>query len=399
MPVLFESRTIQHRFGLFLAGAFFRMNIGIDIRPLAETARTGVGEYIYGLLSALFERDRDNQYILFCNSWKDGAAIPPDWKRENVRYAATKYPNKLFNASLCAFHRPRLDQIVKCQMSDVRCPDIFFSPNLNFTAVSPRTKFILTIHDLSFEFFPRLYTRKQRLWHRAVGPRRLVHRADVILTPSENTRRDVVEHYGAPEEKVKVAYPGITKQEAGSREIVRQKYGLSENFILFLGTLEPRKNILSIIDAYKQSCSLLPVPHSLVIAGALGWKCDDVFRAINSASGARYIGYVAPEDKTALYQLAQVFVYPSIYEGFGLPVLEAMSAGTPVIISNRSSLPEVVGDAGYLVNPLNIAEIAEGMHTLATDANLRSRLIARGRARAEQFSWDRAAKQFLELCA
>ena len=389
------------------------MHIGIDARCLLANTRTGVGEYAYELLNALFKIDKKNEYYLFCNSatkkLETGncpalSGIP--LRREkfwgNVHLVCTKYPNKLFNLSLQLFRRPRLDDLIIRQLGQASNVDLWFSPNLNFTALSSRVKHILTIHDLSFEHFPDCYSRKRRLWHRALNPRRQCERADLILTPSEHTRRDVIETYSISEEKVRCIYPGLSEKfmthDTDNMTQVRQKYILPGKFILFLGTIEPRKNIPGLIEAYRILCSLLPAPCSLIIAGPFGWKYEPIMKAIEETEGVQYIGYVAPEDKPALYQLADLFVYPSLYEGFGFPVLEAMAAGTPVITSNRSSLPEVTGDAAYLVNPYNVSELARAMEMLTTDARLRALLIERGKRRAGEFRWEETARNFIETC-
>lgn len=379
------------------------MNIGVDVRSLMSPIRTGVGEYTYELLNALFSFDRENQYFLFYNSYTDVSRYIPKWRYNNVQYVATRYPNKLFNASLYFFNKPYLDLITsyKLQVPSSTKLDYFFSPNLNFTSLSPRVKHILTIHDLSFEFFPDCFSLKQRAWHQLVKPKEQCKRAHLILVPSQNTKRDVVEYYGVAEEKVKVMYPGLgaefgvhSSQFVGQ---IRDRYHLPEKFVLFLGTIEPRKNIEGIIEAFRSSSELRTMNYELIIAGSLGWKHREVLRLIEQTPGVRYIGYIHEADKPALYQLAHAFVYPSLYEGFGFPVLEAMASGTPVVTSNRSSLPEVVGDAVYLVNPYNISEITRGMELLTTDEKLRTTFIERGKKQAEQFSWEKSAQEFLKI--
>lgn len=371
------------------------MNIGIDIRSLMEKNRTGVGEYTYELLDALFKIDLENQYFLFYNSKNDQKHVE-EWLQENVHYVSTKYPNKLFNFSLQVFKFPKLDGFV------VENLDYWFSPNINFTALSKNIKQILTIHDLSFEHFPDCYSWKMRLWHKVLNPRKQCERADIILTPSENTRRDVVETYGIVKEKVRVLVPGLSGNFKAKFlnfkfDEVKNKYNLSDKYILFLGTIEPRKNIIGLVEAYKQLPNH-PKPNSynLVIAGAKGWKYESIMKAIDETEGVRYIGYVDAVDKPDLYKLADLFVYPSLYEGFGFPVLEVMASGTPVITSNRSSLPEVAGDAAYLVNPYNVNEITQGMREILLNSQLQSSMVEKGREKCSEFTWEVSAKQFLE---
>ena len=390
------------------------MNIGIDIRSLMEKNKTGVGEYIYELLSAVFKIDKQNQYFLFYNSAQDVFANIPKWNNENVHYVSKKWPNKLFNFCLFFLCWPKIDKLIGKKL------DYFFAPNINFFALSPEVKQILTIHDLSFEYFPDCFDGKRRLWHKILSPKNACQRADIILTPSKNTKRDVMETYGIDEKKIKVIYPGLSsvfnepafaKATAGllsqveysadgcgnkNNEIIK-KYNLPDKFILFLGTIEPRKNIIGIIEAFNKFCGKKPDIYKLVIAGAQGWKIEPIMELISKSVNVKYIGYVDAADKPALYKLADLFVYPSLYEGFGFPVLEAMAMGTPVIAGDRSSLPEISDGSVFLVNPNNTDEIARGMEMLLSDERTKNMFSNKGIEQAKEFSWQKAATEFLKI--
>jgi len=373
------------------------MNIGIDIRPLMCPNRTGVGQYTFELLDALFFTDKENQYYLFYNSYKDLASIVPNWSQKNVHIIKTGWPNKIFSFAL-ALGIIKLDNIIiKNKKNSVPHLHYFFSPNLGFTSVSKKTKQILTVHDLSFKFFPDCFSWKRRIRHVLIRPKKQSQKADIILTPSKNTKKDIVTGFCIDENKIKVIYPGvnITKTTDNNKQIIK-KYNLPPKFILYLGTLEPRKNILGVVEAYKKSL-LIEKGYSLVIAGKIGWNYAKIISAINSTPGVKYIEYVHESDKTTIYTLSSLFVFPSLYEGFGLPVLEAMSKGVPVITSNRSSLPEVTGRAAYLVNPMNITEISLGMAHILSHHTIRKSLIEKGKNRAQIYSWQNAAKTFLSL--
>lgn len=363
------------------------MNIGIDIRCLMDKQRTGVGEYTCGFLNALFSCDNadKNQYFLFYNSYQDVSQNIPKWEQANVRYVYIRWPNKLLNL-LVWLKIVKLDKKI---LKNIKYLDTFFSPNLNFIHLSKHVKHIQTIHDLSFEFFPECFTWKQRLWHKFLNPQKQCQRADVILTPSENTKRDVANRYQIPDSKIQVLRPGLSSdyrlQTIDYRQKMREKYNLPEKYILYLGTLEPRKNVESIIEAYKMNYESGIRNYGLVISGWSGWKNKKLLQLISKTSEVKYIGYVDEVDKPALYQGASLFVFPSLYEGFGLPVLEAIASGVPVITSNRSSLPEVAGDAGYLVDPHNLAEIAEAMELILANKDLSALLINRGKERAKKF--------------
>ncbi|MDO8499153.1 MAG: glycosyltransferase family 1 protein [bacterium] len=372
------------------------MNIGIDLRPLMTPYRTGVGVYTYELLDALFALDYSNQYFLFYNSATGAEKYLPRWNRPNVQYVGKHWPNKLFNAATLFAGRPRLDKLCGKKL------DAFYAPNFGFIALQKNIKFILTVHDLSFEFWPEFFSTQQRLWHRAVQPKRLCERADTIIVPSVNTKRDLVDCYKIAEEKIKVIYPGLspllTKEgSGGGRSQAPQKYNLPKNYILFLGTIEPRKNISGLVRAFELAADKLPPDYHLVIAGPLGWKTDPIIQTIRQSKLQNRIiltNYIADEDKFALYSQAQAFIYPSFYEGFGFPVLEAMAAGTSVICSDRGSLPEIVQTAGRMVNPYDAHDIATAIiETCAGDNNIQ---IKNGRELAAKFSWQTAAKELLK---
>lgn len=361
--------------------------------------RTGIGEYTFELLNAIFDIDKKNDYSLFYNSHADISKNIPKWEQPNVRYVATRRPNKLFNGTIKLFNTPRLDNLLGVKL------DAFYSPNLNFTAISKKTKFVLTVHDLSFEIFSDFFTAKTSLWHKIISPKKQCLRADMILTPSENTRRDIVDFYGINKNKIKVLYPGLSsvflKKQSADTEQIKKKYALPDKFILFLGAIEPRKNILGIIEGFEKIASSLPNSYSLIIAGADGWKTEKIYepaRVSHCREKIKFIGYVAPEDKPPLYAAADLFVYPSFYEGFGFPVLEAMACGTPVITSNRSSLPEVAGgDSAWLVNPNRTDEIAYAMFMMLTNDNLKKSFVQKGFEQSKKFNWQKTAAQWIDL--
>lgn len=376
------------------------MNIVIDIRSLTEKKRTGVGEYTYELLDAIFAQDNKNNYILFFNSLKKSELDLPFTKYKNVFLVKTKWPNKLLNLFIL-LKLVRLDLFVnkyfsKIYKKNIEKIDYWFSPNLNFLHLSKNIKTILTIHDLSFEFLPHCFSKKMLLWHKLISPRKHCHRAHLIFTPSLNTKNDLVEMYHCNPNFVKVLYPGISKIFLDNLDknidtaYLKKKYNLPEKFIFFLGTLEPRKNILSIIQAYDKS-NLIDKKINLVIAGNRGWKYENIIKNIDKTRGVHYIGYVDALDKPALYKLSKLFLYPSLYEGFGFPVLEAMISGVSVVTSNRASMLEIVDNNVILVNPHNVAELKDAMKKNIDKINNydTKNLLA-------NFDWDKTAKEFLQ---
>jgi glycosyltransferase involved in cell wall biosynthesis len=260
---------------------------------------------------------------------------------------------------------------------------------------------VFTLHDLIFLFHPETHKPLNR-WFLTLMMPRFLRAADAVIAVSECTKRDAVRFYGIPEEKITVIYEGVNPRfrPASPETIaaVRARYGLPEHFILYVGTIEPRKNLTALLEAFHH----LLATHDLrlVIVGKKGWLYEGFFRRLRELGledRVIFTGYVPDEDLPAIYSAADLFVFPSLYEGFGLPVLEAMACGTPVICSNTSSLPEVAGDAALLVDPTDVRALAGAMERALTDEHLRSELMAKGLERARWFTWEKAAAKTLEV--
>lgn len=379
------------------------MRIAIDLRCLVDGRRTGVEEYVTGLLRALFEKDDTNEFILFYNAWH--GELPEDfsWMEEypNVSVKRFRIPNKLLNGLLWYFHWPKLD---------ILCGgvDIFFMPNLNFTAVSKDTKLVVTAHDLSFEAYPETFSVQRRIWHVLVHFRGLCRRADLILAVSHSTKEDLIAYYRIPEQRIAVIRSGFSREfvrvSRNDPELLRvkDKYHLPYRYILFFGTFEPRKNIRAVVQAYEiyrhsigeKEC----VP--LVLAGSPGWKSDEIFREIKVSpfrSDIRLLGFIDDEDKHALYNLATVFVYPSFYEGFGFPPLESMACGVPTIVSRNSSFPEIVGDGAIMIDPYQPDELYRAMIAILSDHAFAEKLSREGERQTKKYTWERAADELSKM--
>ena len=224
-------------------------------------------------------------------------------------------------------------------------------------------------------------------------------RSDLILTISESAKSDIIKHFNVDEKKIEIVTPGIDLEKYLHNytdmelENVRKKYKLPENYILYLGTIEPRKNIERTIKAFIKYKKEVKDDLKFVIVGGKGWKYDNIMKLIESmGTDIILTGYIDEEDKIPIYKLAQIFAFPSLYEGFGMPVLEAMAAGVPVITSNVSSLPEVAGDAAILVDPLNEDEIFEAYKKILSDKKLQLEMIDKGLEQAKKFEWKESAK-------
>ena len=264
--------------------------------------------------------------------------------------------------------------------------------------------FIVTIHDLSFYLYPEWFRPFNRIYLQQFT-RWSVERAAHVIADSASTRDDIVRVLGMPRDRISVVYPGIEEEmrpQERPEEIdaLRRRYALSAKVILFLGTIEPRKNVSTLLEAYALLCARTDFAHQLVIAGGKGWYYQEVYRRMEEL-GLRgricFVGYVPESDLSLWYGAADLFVYPSLYEGFGFPPLEAMACGTPVIVSNTSSLPEVVGDAGLTVDPRDPVALADAIWDVVCDPERRDSLRAMGRARAKMFSWRATAAQTSQL--
>jgi glycosyltransferase involved in cell wall biosynthesis len=278
--------------------------------------------------------------------------------------------------------------------------DIFHSTDFVLPPIR-QGRTILTVHDLSFMRLPQCAEASLRAYLNKVVPRS-VERADLVLADSQSTKNDLIELLGVSPDKIEVVYAGVERRfHPMEGEIalqrVKKRYGLDFPFILSLGTLEPRKNFNGLIEAY---ALMGDRGLKLVVAGGTGWLYDEVFARVEELGledKVVFPGFVADEDLPALYNLAELFVFPSLYEGFGLPPLEAMACGTPVISSDRPSLPEVVGEAGLMVEATDSEALAEAMEWVLADEDLRGEMREKGLKQAAQFTWEAAAEKLLDV--
>lgn len=363
------------------------MKIAVDARCLTDANLTGVGEYTKQLLQALFEIDRENEYILLATGRPETHARLPEFSAPNVRVKTVNLPNKLLKLRHLLTKKPLLDDLIGEPV------DIFFAPTVKFIQLSGKTKLVLTVHDLSFEIFPQFFSRKMQLWHKLIGVDHLLKRADAILCPSESTKQDIARLHKIAAEKIHVTPLGIDPS-------IKPEAEMQKEYLLFFATLEPRKNVVSIIEAYEKLRDQTNFDLPLVLAGGRGWKSDQIFKAYNQSKhkdSIRLTGYVDSKDKNGLYTKAKVFLFPSYYEGFGLPPLEAMAAGVPVITSHTSSLPEAVGKAAIMVDPYNVNDLFEALKSVLSDKELQNDLIQSGLERSKLFSWRTTAKKTLQV--
>lgn len=371
------------------------MRIGVDIRCLSEPRPGGVPRYTRQLLDHLLRLDRQNEYILFSNSW---AHSPETYDQPNVQLRQMRWPNKLYNASLACFRRPWLDRAIGPI-------DLFFVPNINFVSLSRNCPLVLTFHDLSFEIYPHFLNLKRKLWHAGVSPRRLAQRADKIIAVSQQTKKDLIDLYKIPAERIEVIYSGIDEDclnEITDDDIANTLHihHVKQPYFLSISYLEPRKNLIALLRAFSQFKERTTLPHTLLIVGAAGWQYAQLQKLIKKMPAGRDIrilGYLSDRDKRSLLKAADLFIYPSVYEGFGFPPLESLAVGTPVVAAAAPALPEVLGDGAVLVQPYNVSELAEALLACASNQKLRQKLLSRRQDFLVKYSWRRTAEQTLEL--
>ena len=378
------------------------MKIGIDYTSAANQG-AGIGRLTRNIVRALAESERaQNEYTLLIQGRElpfpppapDPRNVASGIKNANWREVRTRINERWWHR---IWHRLRLPLPVEWVIGPV---DVFHSPDFTLPPTQRRTRTIVTVHDLSFLRLPHCFEPALLAYLNANVPPS-VRRADCVLADSDNTRQDVIELLDVPPERVRTIYCGVEARfrpidDAEQLERVRSKYDLPERFILSLGTIQPRKNYGALIRAF---AGLKPGETSLVIAGGKGWLYQDVFQTVTDLGVQDRVlwpGFVDDVDLPALYNLAELFAFPSLYEGFGLPPLEAMACGTPVIVANNSSLPEVVGDAGLLVDAGDVDALGGAVERLLDDAVLRRSLAERGLHRAKHFTWQKAAQALLK---
>lgn len=321
------------------------MRIAVDVRSLMEGRQSGVEIYTTQIVRHMALAAPRTIFSAYYNAAKP-VVLPPF--PGNVVAKGFRYQNKLFNSLQWFLKQPRWDSLIPA--------DVFFVPNPRLTPLSPHTPLVTVAHDVSFEQFPEFLTIKRQMWHRIVRPKQLLISSTRIIAVSEHTKEDLIRMYKIPAEKIVVIHSGVDVQPARSIDVqrVRAKYSLPRHFILSFGRQEPRKNIIGLIRAYSSIAHT--VPHHLVIAGEHGWKEQDImYTSSHSFYSDRihHVGFIDEADKMALYAAADLFVYPSFYEGFGFPPLESLLAGTPVVTSFNSALPEVVGQWAFMIDPHN----------------------------------------------
>jgi glycosyltransferase involved in cell wall biosynthesis len=364
------------------------LHIAIDAHSVG-TKLAGNETYIANLIEALAEIDRSNRYTLYVTRREAAARFEGRWPHVGVQRTLPHTPLVRVPITLVAEMRRRPVNLLHVQ---------FTAPPFAPCPV------VVSIHDLSFEHLPETFKRRSRMQLR-LTVRRTARTAAHIITISEFTRRDLISTYGIEPERITVtplaAAPHFKPASREDVARVRRLYGIEADYILAVGSIQPRKNLVRLIRAYadlRRSRSQDKLPQ-LVVVGKKAWLYGETLRAVEEhgmGDRALFTGYVSEADLPALYTGAKCFVYPSYFEGFGLPPLESMQCGTPVVTGNLTSLPEVVGDAGLTVDPFDEAALAAAVGRLIDDSELRARLRVKGLTRAASFNWHETARLTLQ---
>ncbi|MEK7513229.1 MAG: glycosyltransferase family 1 protein [Patescibacteria group bacterium] len=371
----------------------------IDIRSLSKGRTSGVEAYTIGLLAPLLRRaPEDVAFTLFYNALRPAPLPPPLTSSPNVAIVVRHIPNKLLDLSSRFLHVSTSSAFADA--------DIAFTPLLNLLRTRPSVARVMTFHDLSFVHYPEFFPAQKRWWHWLQDCRREARRAAAVIVDSEFTKADLVGTFGVSSDRVRVIYPGVSATGEAERAApdlapFARTHGVDGPFILSVGVVEPRKNLPALVQAF----SLLKSEArnrdlKLVVVGELGWLYEETLRAFDVSPYRDDIvrwGRAEADDLRKLYALARVFAYPSFFEGFGFPPLEAQASGVPVVASNRSSVPEVVGNAALLVNPWNPSELAAAIDAFLENEQLRKKYIENGYVNVKRFSWERAADELLSL--
>ncbi len=371
------------------------MHITIDYTPAAHQ-RAGIGRYARGLVDALAGLNPPHQFTLLVLGRAGLYHLPAHLPR-NFRLRIVPLSDRW---ATVLWYRLRLPFPVEILAGRA---DLFHGPS--FTLPPSLAPGMVTVHDLSFLRYPQGAHPPLLAWLGKAVPRSL-RRARHVLADSENTRADLMELMHIPPERITVIGAGVDDRFRPVRDPAvlkktQQRYRLPERFVLGMSTLEPRKNFTGLIAAFDQlACNPAHADVQLVIAGGKGWNYEPIFAAARSSPFRGRIhlpGFVADEDLPSLYSLARLFAFPSHYEGFGIPVLEAMACGTPVVCANNSSLPEVAGDAALMAGAADVPGLASAIEGILVDSSLRERLIERGFAQARRFTWEAAARRLLAV--
>ncbi len=370
------------------------MRIGFDASILGRGG--GIETYVKGFLAALRGVPHKHSLVLWCGSRSNGPAVRRLAPPGSVVIAPDLMGRLLDRLGRLGWASPFTIEAL------VGPVDVFHGPNYFLPAQRGQAALLITVHDLSALRYPDWHPARRTFMHR-MALRQTARAVNHVITDTEAIRAEVMEYLGVPPERVTAIHlavaPGFRLRRDPELKLFLDRWGLLPGeYLLFAGAIEPRKNLIRLLEAISFLQQRRPDVPPLILAGPPGWRNQEIYNRVAAAGpGVRYVGYLAGEELAALMAGCAVFVMPSLYEGFGLPVLEAMTCGVPVVTSRGGALEEVAGDAAILVDPLDIDEIAAGIEKVLDDTALREAMVEKGLARAAQFSWERTARETLRI--
>jgi glycosyltransferase involved in cell wall biosynthesis len=375
------------------------MKVAIEADVLARGAKSGIYYYVQRLFAALLELDTKSLYyfVYFGSSRRAAGSfgLPPE--RVHLRPIAW-IPRKFYNALLRIPLAPPIDVLAGLR------PDVFIFPAFSRWPLRRTKSSVVFVHDTAFIDYPEVLKTRHFGWYLRRGVPRSIRCADRVVTLSESSKRSIIANYGTSPDKITVIHPGIdhtvyAPRAADRVAAVRQKYGITRDYLLYVGTIEPRKNIGGIVAAYCALPADLRQRYQLVLAGSKGWKDAGIEALAAKVDPSNLVrtGFIDDADIAALYSGARVFVFPSFYEGWGMPVVEAMACGAPVITASNSSLPEAGGTAALYVDAGSSTELRDAIMQVLTNPKQREQMIAAGQTHAKTFSWQQSAQKLQAL--
>lgn len=364
----------------------------IDLRALLGHNTSGVEVYLTKLLDNILEQNKKDTFILYTNSAHNQKSILSKFKRKNTIIVQTFFPNRIFNLLLIFLRWPKLDKLVY-KKTKLKC-NTFFVPDLRPCPLSKSINKVSAVHDLSFIHFPKYFSLKTRIWYKILNQKKELLESNKIIAVSNFTKQDIIKTFHISPNKIEVIYEGVNIEKSNIK-YQKNIINLPKEYFLFLSTLEPRKNIDNLIKGFLLFKSKEKSDLKLIIAGH---KNNKIFKNINTPNNPDIIslGFIQNKQKYNLYKNAKAFIYPSFFEGFGLPLLEAMFCNTPIITSNTSSMPEIVKDAALLIDPSSPEDISKAMNKIL-EQSTRKKLEVNMKKRITHFSWEKCAKQTLDF--
>jgi len=369
------------------------MHIAIDARRICDE-HAGMGVYTFNLINNLQKIDEENDYTVILNPLKNKIVETNGNFKKYVTPISIE--NHIVGDLWRNFYLPH--QLHKNKV------DVFHDPGYFLPVINGGYRSVVTVHDLVVFSFPQTNSKKY-FWYMKQMTSIGAKNADIIVADSYHTKEDLIKILNIPKEKIRVVYLATDKhlkptKDKKKLEEVKKKYHIDGKYILCVSTIEPRKNLPRLLSAYHQLRKETNLEHKLVVCGTFGWLFGDIFTTIdrlNLRDDVIFTGYIEDEELPHLYSAADLFVFPSLYEGFGLPALEAMACGIPVITSNSSSLPEILGDAGIMIDPYKPDDLSEAISKVLSDEKLRNKMKAKSLERSKKFSWEQTAQQTLEI--